>query len=134
MAQIILSGNVVVPNGPAFAFNQTLDVEAYDLIEITVPATTTSDLEVELPGSTDGIEFVAIRSDSLGDDLKYKLDAGGSDYPLDQPLFLAGKGAVSFFIASGATAAPTSLFFSNAASSEAKVQILIGRDATPTPP
>jgi hypothetical protein len=133
MAQIIISANIVIPGGPKFASNQKLEVEAYDLIEVTV-ASGANDMEVELPGSTDGIDFFAIKSDWFGNDLKYKLDAAGSDYPLDQPLVMAGKGAVSFFIAAGAAAAPTSLFFSNAATAEAKVQILIGRDATPTPP
>jgi hypothetical protein len=134
MPQIITTANVVIPNGPKFAFNPKLTVEAYDLIEIAVAAGA-SNLEVELPGSTDGIRFLAIQSDWFGQDLKYKLDASGSDYPLDQPLLLVGEGAVSFFIASGATAGPTSLFFSNDdTSKEAKVQILIGRDATPTPP
>ena len=133
MAQIILTSNVVIPNGPKFAFNQKLQVEAYDLIDVTVPKATTSDVQVELPGSTDGIDFLAIQSDWFGEELKYKLEETGSDYPLDQPLLLVGKGAVSFFIASGATAGPTSLYFSNDASKEAKVQILIGRDATPTP-
>jgi hypothetical protein len=133
MAQIIMTANVVIPNGPKFAFNQKLQVEAYDLIDVTVPQATTSDVQVELPGSTDGIDFLAIQSDWFGEELKYKLAEGGSDYPLDQPLLLVGKGAVSFFVASGATVGPTSLFFSNDASKEAKVQILIGRDATPTP-
>jgi hypothetical protein len=38
MAQIIVSGNIVVPNGPQLTFNQTLDVDAYDKIDVTVPA------------------------------------------------------------------------------------------------
>ena len=38
MAQIIVSANIVVANGPRFALNQTLEVEAYEEIDITAPA------------------------------------------------------------------------------------------------
>jgi hypothetical protein len=132
MAQIILTSNVVIPSGPKFAFNQKLDVEAYDLIEVTVPAGTASGSakEIELPPSTGGVAFFAVKSDWYGDDLKYALVSSGTEYPLDQPLVLAGTGAVAFFVTSGSV--PSSLFFSNASTTDdAKVQILIGRDATP---
>jgi hypothetical protein len=132
MAQIIITANVVIPSGPKLAFNQKLDVEAYDLIEVTVPAGTAagSAKEIELPASTGGVAFFAVKSDWYGDDLKYALESGGTEHALDQPLVLTGTGAVAFFVTG--TAVPSSLFFSNAnTTDDAKVQILIGRDATP---
>lgn len=131
MAQIIVSANVVVPNGPQFAFQQTLEVDAYDKIDVTIPATPpTTDKKVELVGGTGDVQFIAITSDSFSDKLTYKINssaAATTARKLDQPQLFMGKGAVSLF-----DAAPATLFFSNAApGSDAHVQILIGRDATP---
>jgi hypothetical protein len=137
MAQIIVSANVVVPNGPKFVFNQTLEVDAYDKIDVTVPAppdTTASDKKVELqPGGSGQVQFIAIVSDWFGDDLTYKINKKTANArTLDQPLLLVGTGAVSLF---DNASPPTALFFSNTSSGakakDAKVQILIGRDATP---
>lgn len=140
MPQIILTANIVVPNGPKFAFNQKLEVDAYDAIEVTVPVGT-SDMQVVLPGSTDGMQFIAIKSDWFGENLFYKINSdAGSPRLLDQPHLLAGKGAISLFTDAPGVP-PPSLFFTNSSTpddaiddSDAKVQILIGRDATPTPP
>jgi hypothetical protein len=129
MSQIIISTNVVVPGGPKFASNEKLEVQAYDLIEVTVPKNTdaTSAVETLLPGSVGAGQLLAIKSDWYGDDLKYALESGGTDFTLDRPLILAGTGAVAFFVNS--TGAPSSLFFTNASGNDAKVQILIGRHA-----
>lgn len=137
MAQIILTANVVVPNGPQLAFQQTLDVDAYDKIDVTVPAppdAAATDLKVELqPGGAGQVKFIAIISNWFGDKLSYKINKKTADArALDQPHLLAGAGAVSLF---DSAAPPTALFFSNALSGPdakpANIQILIGRDATP---
>ena len=130
MAQIIVSANIVVANGPRFALNQTLEVEAYEEIDITAPAGA-ADKEIDLPGGGGPVQLIAIVSDWYGDDLTYKINNNGAtSHKLDQPLLLTGTGAVSVF-----DAAPAKLFFSNATAgpkaNDAKVQILIGRDATP---
>jgi hypothetical protein len=118
-------------------FNQTLDVDAYDKIDVTVPAppdANASDMKVELqPGGAGQVQFIAIVSDWFGDKLSYKINKKTADVrTLDQPHFLAGAGAVSLF---DSAAPPTALFFTNATSGatakDAKIQILIGRDATP---
>jgi hypothetical protein len=131
MAQIIFSANVVVPSGPSMAFKQVLDVDACEKIDVTVPAgtVTATAKEVVLPASTSAVQFLAVKSDWFGDDLKYALESSGTEYALDQPLILAGVGAVAFFVTS--SGAPSSLFFTNTSAADAKVQILIGRDATP---
>ena|SRR2546423_5850467 len=131
MAQIIVSANVVVPNGPSFAFSQTLEVEAYDRIDVSVPAApATTNKKVELLGGTGEVQFIAITSDWFGDDLTYKINSNAAATvarKLNQPHLFVGTGAVSLF-----DAAPKTLFFSNAApGQDANVQILIGRDATP---
>jgi hypothetical protein len=132
MAQIIVRANIVVPNGPKFAFNRTLDVKAYDQIDVTVPAppdANATDMEVELPSSASGLNFIAIMSDWFGADLSYKINKKSSTTTrvLDQPHLLTGKGAASLF----SDPKPDKLFFTNSASGPkakpANIQILIGR-------
>ena len=63
MAQIIVSGNIVVPNGPQMTFKQTLDVDAYDKINVPVEAGA-SGKKIELqPGAAGQVQFLAIVSD-----------------------------------------------------------------------
>jgi hypothetical protein len=122
MEKIIVTANIVVPTGPRFALNRTLDVAAYDKIDVTVPASATAE-EVELqPGPAGRVQFIAIVSDSYSDDLSYTINAGTDDRTLDQPHLFMGKGAISMF-----DAAPAKLLFANASAQDAKVQILIGR-------
>ncbi|MEY2521157.1 MAG: hypothetical protein QOF24_2916 [Verrucomicrobiota bacterium] len=137
MAQIVLSANIVVTNGPKLAFNQTLEVDAYDKIDVIVPAppdAAATDKKIELqPGGAGQVQFIAIVSDWFSDKLTYKINKKTADArALDQPHLLAGAGAVSLF---DSAAPPATLFFTNASSGAdakpAKVQILIGRDATP---
>lgn len=130
MAQIIVSGNIVVPNGPQIAFNQTLDVDAYDKIDVIVEAGA-SGKKIELqPGAAGQVQFIAIVSDWYGDKLSFKINTGTDAFALDRPLLCMGEGGVDLF-----DAAPKGLLFSNgtsgATAKDAKIQILIGRDATP---
>ncbi|MEY2586004.1 MAG: hypothetical protein QOD80_2030 [Verrucomicrobiota bacterium] len=131
MSQIIVTANVVVPNGPQFAFQQTIVVDGYDKIDVLIPATpATTDKKVELVAGSGEVQFIAITSDFFSDKLTYKINSSAAATTvrkLDQPQLFMGKGAVSLF-----DAAPATLFFSNAApGQDAQVQILIGRDATP---
>jgi hypothetical protein len=133
MAKIIVSGSIVVPNGPQIPFNQTLAVDAYDKIDVLVEAGA-KDKKIELqPGAAGQVQFLAIVSDWYGDDLSFKVNsstAGTDTFALDRPLLCMGKGGVALF-----DTAPKTLFFSNATSGatakDANIQILIGRDATP---
>jgi hypothetical protein len=129
MAQIIVNANIAVPNGPTLAFNQIIDVDAYDKIDVAVPAqpSGTSEKEVELVAGT-GVLFIAIIADAYSEDLTYKINnSSATARKLDQPHVFIGKGGVSIF-----DPAPASLFFSNPTTgTDANVQILIGRDATP---
>ncbi len=128
MALINVSANIMVAGGPNLAFNRPLDVDAYDKIDVTVPGTTT-DKEVDLPGGP--VQFIAIMSDWYGNDLTYKINTTtATSFNLNQPLLFIGADAVLLL-----GSAPTKLFFSNTTTGttakDAKVQMLIGRDATP---
>jgi hypothetical protein len=129
MAKIVVSGSIVIPNGPQFPFNRTLNVEAYEEIDVTIVSGAV-DKEVDLPGSSEPVQLIAIMSDFYADELTYKINSGTTARKLDQPLLLMGAGAVSLF-----SDAPAKLSFTNSTAApnakDAQLQILIGRDATP---
>jgi hypothetical protein len=130
MAKIIVSGSIVVLNGPQIPFNRSIDVDAYDKIEVPVKAGA-KDTKIELqPGAAGQVQFLAIVSDWYGDDLSFKINNGPDKVILDQPILCMGTGGVGLF-----NSAPKTLLFSNAttapAAKDANIQILIGRDATP---
>jgi hypothetical protein len=125
---IVLTVGAEVASGPTIKENRTLTVDAYDKISVTVPDGT-SDLEVEVqPGGTGSVRLLIVKSSRYGDALKYTVNAGTTEYVLDEPHVLIGAGAVGLF-----GAAPAKLVFDNAlgAGEDAQIQILIGRDATP---
>jgi hypothetical protein len=99
-----------------------LEVDAYDVIEVTVNDSATDD-EVEVqPGSE--VRLLMIHCDSYDPALTYKVNATGNPVrTLDQPQMFAGTGAVALLDA----AAPSSLFFSNATGRNAVVSIVVGR-------
>lgn len=129
MAEIMATTNVVVPNGPNVALASKLSVEAYDAVEVTVKGNTPK-FEVDLPpGGKDRVQFLLITADSFSEQLSYVLDdaTGAPVFLLDGPHLLTGKGAVAYFYEQS----PKKLIFSNQNAYDAKVQILVGRDATP---
>lgn len=123
--------NVQLAEGPGISASRSLEVEAYDLINVNVLSTTSppdTDKEIDVqPGGAGQVKFLAITSDRYGDGLTYKVNAAANPrITLDQPHVLVGEGAVGLL-----DPAPTKLFFSTTLSQDASVQILVGRDATP---
>jgi hypothetical protein len=106
------------------AFSTTFEVDAYDVIEVTVADGAADDQIDVQPGS--GVQLLAITTDSYDPPLTYKVnDTANPVFTLDQPQVFAGAGAVGLLAAS----APTALFFTNATGQDALVSILVGRDA-----
>ncbi len=125
---IIVSANIVIPNGPVFAVSRTLAVDAYDKIDVAVPDSA-ADLEVEIqPGAAGQVRFLLVTASQYGAGLSYKVNSNASPavHTLDEPHVLIGAGSVGML-----DPAPSRLFLSNSLGSEAQVQILVGRDATP---
>jgi hypothetical protein len=135
MAKINCTVNVQVTDGPKMSLTTTTDVEAYDKIDVTVVKNAV-DTKVQLqPGGAGQVQFLMITADKYDPSLTYTVNvaAGGGGgggppvVPLDGPHILMGKGGVSLL-----DDAPTDLFFTNAdPNADAKVHVLLGRDATP---
>ncbi|HHM04196.1 MAG TPA: hypothetical protein ENJ19_00445 [Gammaproteobacteria bacterium] len=137
MAQTIQwTSTVVVGGNTAMSLSRAISVEAVDIIKITVRGSGTTggpdtDKEVEVqPGGAGQVKFLAISADRFGDDLNflsYKVNSSANpSFQLDQPITLAGTGAVSAL-----DNAPGSLFFSSTLVQDATIHIVVGRDATP---
>jgi hypothetical protein len=126
--KITWSLNVQVAGGPKIVASKTVEVDAYDMIQVSVEAGANG-VKVDVqPG--DGVQLLLISSDQYGADLTYSVNAAESDatkrIKLDALQLLLGVGAVGLL-----KDPPKSLFFYNAMGKAASIQILVGRDATP---
>ena len=132
------NAKVTVGGNTQLALSRSISVEAVDTIKVTVRGTATpggpdTDMEVEVqPGAAGQVKFLAISSDRFGNDtnfLSYKVNADTNPaFRLDQPVVLAGTGAVSAL-----DSAPARLFFSSTIAQDTMIHIVVGRDATPSP-
>jgi len=136
MPEVKMSMNLKVTGGPALAVNFVENVEAYDVIEVTVPPAT-PELEVQLqPAAAERVNLMLIQSDRYGAEITYMASDGPND---SNPVALHGpqmfgRGVLSLF---GLDV--LSLKFGNAHPApaagaqplNARVQIVVGRDATP---
>ena len=129
MADIKLTANVVIANGPSIATSRALALGGYDRIDITVPNGQSKDVELQ-PGGAGRVQLLFVTSSLYDDKLTYKINGGADTFALDQPLMLAGHGAIMLF-----TDPPTKLSFNNATTGnnagDAIVEILVGRNVGP---
>lgn len=121
--------SVQVAGGPAISETKTIEIDAYDKMDVVIDDNST-DKEVQVQPASTGIQFLMIKTDNYGDKLKYKVNDGTSstsDIVLDSPVHLfIGNGAINLF-----GKAPIKFLFSNSLGKNAAVKILVGRDATP---
>jgi hypothetical protein len=125
--------NVAVVNGPQFTEAQTITFDAYDKIDVVVPAAATGNnpppgvatVEVQ-PGGAGQVQFLLLTSSVYNPLLTFKVD-GGAEVKFDAPVMLGRTGIVSLL---GLT--QKQFVFSNALnpSLAATVSILVGRKAT----
>ena len=107
-------------SGPSLSGQGTLEVDAYDKIGVTIAAGATQQVNL-VPSGT--VSLIIINPAVPDADLSY--DIGGNAVALDGPHVLIGTGAVSLL---GGAA---NLSFTNNTTSDAAIEILLGRDATP---
>jgi hypothetical protein len=136
MPEVKMSVSLKVAGGPALAVNFAENVEAYDVIEVTVPPAT-PELEVQLqPAAASRVNLMLVQSDRYGPEITYMASDGAADsdpVTLHGPQ-LFGRGVLSLFGLDVLT-----LKFGNAhpapaagaAPLAARIQIVVGRDATP---
>ncbi|MHC4203026.1 MAG: hypothetical protein ACYSTT_00125 [Planctomycetota bacterium] len=128
-AKINCAIDVQVDGGPKVSLSQTVNVEAYGNIEVTVTDGTDGEDVLILPDGTDQVKFLLIRSNRYGADLSYSVNAAEADSTkrirLDSPQLLMGEGAVNIL-----GDPPHTLFFYNNLGQDATIQILVGRQAT----
>jgi len=124
------SVNIQVADGPQDLFTQVISVEAYDRIDVTVPAkagSTAGTVTVKLqPGGAGSVLFLSAITDLYDTNLTYQLDTGGT-INFDSPVCIAGAGLVGA-VSNGVGA--KELVLTNNRATPAVVKILVGRKAT----
>lgn len=119
---------VEVAGASTSSATHTVEAEAYDRIEITVPAGDSETVQVQ-PGGPGQVQLLLVTASAYPDDgggtaqLTYTVD-GGSSIDLDAPLLVTGRGAVGLLGGVG------EIVFNNASADDVAVSILVGRDAT----
>lgn len=124
------SCNVQVINGPKLSGADTVEVDAYDNIEVNVPKKVGPDngkagVEVQ-PGAQTKVMFLLIQAGTYqGGPVSYKVEGSSKSVKLDAQQLMIGAGAVGMLDGS-----PTKLNFENSGAADVPVRILIGRKAT----
>ncbi len=129
MPKIKWALNVQVEGGPRVAAADSVEVDAYDNIEVTVPKNDGTDDGVAVvgvqPGDASSVLFLLISADTYKDSpLSYTVGDSDKSVKLDAQQTLVGAGATGLL-----DDAPKKLTFSNAGDADAKVRILVGRKA-----
>lgn len=121
---------VEIAGAGTLSATHTLDAEAYDRIDVTVPTGTPNTATVQVqPGGSGQVQLLLMTASAYPADgsgtaqLTYTVD-GGSAIDLDAPLLVVGSGAV------GLLGAVNEIVFTNDAAEPVDVSILVGRDAT----
>lgn len=122
---IVLTISADVALGPKLKESRQLAVDAYDKISVDVADQANVEVEIQ-PGGAGSIQLLVVTSSVYGADIKYTVNADTTDRVLDQPHVLVGTGSVGLF-----GEEPEKLVFDNTTGQDARIQILVGRDATP---
>jgi hypothetical protein len=126
MVNITWQFQVAVPGGPALTINQpNIQLGAYDVVSVNVPAATSGFVVPVQPSTTAGDVILLVVSSSQYDPgISYTVDALGVSHSLDGPHMLLGSGAVSLL---NGAAPPQKLTFNNTLTSDITLQVLAGR-------
>jgi len=113
-----------VTGGPSLGRSFKLEVDAYDLVDVSI-ADGAADEAVELqPGGAGQVQFLLVLADSYDPALSYKVNAAANpSHDLDRELLLAGEGALGLL-----GGPPNQLLLTNATGQAISVRVLIGRN------
>ena len=119
--------NVQVASGPSYVVANALQVDALDRIEVTVPDSVTTTVDVQ-PGAAGKTKFLLIRSSRYDANVKYFVhDNTTTQRSLTEALFLVAAGGLELV---ESPAAPLDkLVVDNTTGGNVVLDILVGRDA-----
>ena len=116
--------SVTVDQGPQIATSRTLELDAYDTLDVTIPADGNAhDVEVQ-PDDGAQIRLLALTASSYDPPLTWEADESGTQRQLDEPVVLAGASLASLL-----GSAANAIAFTNSGGTDQTVQILVGRQA-----
>lgn len=126
MAEIIdITVSARVKSGPSIGFTSSLQIDAYDKLEVTIPASGSETIQL-IPIATSSVQCLFIQADQYSVDITYQVNGAGNAITLDTPQAFIGEGAVSSLDAS----APSTLdFTNNLVDNDVTIEILVGRSA-----
>ncbi|MDH4274259.1 MAG: hypothetical protein OEW08_04395 [Gammaproteobacteria bacterium] len=136
MKNLSASTSFQIPGGPTLSATTSLEISAYDRIDVTVNAGDASEVVEIQPSAADKVRLLVIKS-SVYDDtgkLTYIVSNGTDDsnpVNLDAPQIFIGSGGIELF----GIDPPSSLKFSSTFSAtdttkNAFIEILVARNAT----
>ena len=118
--------HVDVPSGPKLTAANTIAVEAYDKVNLTLDANATK-VKVDIqPGAAGQVKLLMITASAYDTKITYSTDAGTTKVALDAPQVLIGSGAVGLLKPD-----PKTWQWDNGTADPVAIQIFVVRDATP---
>src|SRR5262245_31472500 len=119
--------NVQIDSGAAFLAANSIQVDALDRIEVTVPDSVTTTVDVQ-PGAAGKTKFLLIRSSKYGANVKYFVhDNTTAQRTLNDALFLVEAGGLDLL--EDPTAPLDKLVVDNTTGGNVVLDILVGRSA-----
>jgi hypothetical protein len=123
--------NLDVQSGPKLLVSNTVQVDAYDRIEVSVPDTsgtpTATSVDIQ-PGAAGKIKVLLIRSNIYGDNLTYQVhDSTTDERVLNDALFLASAGGLELL--EDAATPLDKLLVTNTTGQDVLLEIIVGRSA-----
>lgn len=127
MAEVInITVSAKIKSGPSISFSESLNVDAYDKLDVTVAPGAPSTIQLLPPGTT-SVHFLLIKSSQYSHQISYTVNGAGSTIILDTPQNFIGLGSLA---ALDDVNDPATLVFTNGLAEDVNIQIFIGRNAT----
>jgi hypothetical protein len=119
--------SIAIADGPSLAKTDTIEVEAYDVIDVVAPKSTGSPEAQSIhiqPSTTGQVQMIFITSDNYTT-ISYSVDAVGVSHDLDAPQLFLGVGQIALM-----GGVPNTLIFTNAGTvRDANIRVVVGRTA-----
>lgn len=123
--------NLEIQSGPKVLITNSVQVDAFDRIEVTVPDTTASPTATTVdvqPSAAGKVKLLLIRSNRYGDDLTYRVHDNTTDErALNDAIFLAGTGSLNLL--EDPSAPLDKLLITNTTGQDVVIEIIVGRTA-----